>query len=246
MTTLFIADVHLGEEHPGISERFVSFIEHQARNAEALYILGDLFEVWVGDDVIIAEHQPALDALRRLAKDGVSVYVMHGNRDFLLGADFEKATGCHLLSDPFVIDLYGQKTLLMHGDVLCTEDHDYQTFRAQVRDTHWQRQFLNLTAEQRLATARHYRQQSHQRSQEKNMEIMDVTPAAVTTAMLLHGVQWLIHGHTHRPAIHELTVNNAKAERIVLGDWYQQNSWLECNPTSWRLHFGGQTLCIQP
>lgn len=236
MTILFIADIHLGEEHPGISERFVRFIEDKACHAEALYILGDLFEAWVGDDVITVGQQPAISALRQLTRRGVPVYVMHGNRDFLLGPGFETATGCHLLTDPIVIDLHGQRTLLMHGDTLCADDHEYQAFRSQVRDPAWQRQFLNLSTEQRLATARHYRQQSQLRSKDKQMEIMDVTPAAVTEVMHRHNVQRLIHGHTHRPAVHEIILNNTRVQRIVLGDWYQQNSWLECDSESWQLH----------
>ncbi|MBI3771405.1 MAG: UDP-2,3-diacylglucosamine diphosphatase [Gammaproteobacteria bacterium] len=244
MTILFIADIHLGEEHPGISERFIRFIDDQARHAEALYILGDLFEAWVGDDVITADQQPAISALRELTKSGVPVYVMHGNRDFLLGADFEAATGCQLLSDPTVIDLYGQRTLLMHGDTLCTDDHEYQAFRSQVRDPAWQLQFLNLSAEQRLATARHYRQESQRLSHAKQMEIMDVTPAAVTAVMQHHGVPRLIHGHTHRPALHEIMLDGSRAQRIVLGDWYQQDSWLECNPASWQLHFNHQKITV--
>lgn len=244
MAILFIADIHLGEEHPGINERFVRFIKDQARQAEALYILGDLFEVWVGDDVVTADQQPAIAALRDLTESGVPVYVMHGNRDFLLGAGFEAATGCQLLSDLTVIDVHGQKTLLMHGDTLCTDDHEYQAFRSQVRDPAWQRQFLNLSAEQRLATARHYRQQSQLRSQEKQMEIMDVASAAVTAVMQRHNVQRLIHGHTHRPAVHEIILNDTKAQRVVVGDWYQQDSWLECTAGSWQLHFNGQTIAV--
>lgn len=244
MTILFIADIHLGEEHPGISERFVRFIEDKAHHAEALYILGDLFEAWVGDDVITADQQPAISALRALTDSGVPVYVMHGNRDFLLGPGFETATGCHLLTDPTVIDLYGQRTLLMHGDTLCTDDHEYQAFRAQIRDPVWQQQFLNLSAEQRLGTARHYRQQSQLRSKGKQMEIMDVTPVAITEIMQRHNVQWLIHGHTHRPAVHDVILNSTNARRIVVGDWYQQNSWLECSPDSWQLHFNSQTIVI--
>jgi UDP-2,3-diacylglucosamine hydrolase len=244
MTILFIADIHLGEEHPGISERFVSFISGQTRQAEALYILGDLFEAWVGDDVITADQQPAISALRELTTRGVPVYVMHGNRDFLLGPGFETATGCHLLTDPTVIDLYGQRTLLMHGDTLCTDDHEYQTFRSQVRDPAWQRQFLALSTEERLATARHYRQQSQLRSREKQMAIMDVTPTAVTETMQRHNVHRLIHGHTHRPAIHDLSLNKTKVQRIVVGDWYQQDSWLECTPKSWQLHFNGQKITV--
>jgi UDP-2,3-diacylglucosamine hydrolase len=235
LSTLFIADIHLGNEHPQISERFVEFLQREATQAEALYILGDLFEVWIGDDAIQAEHQPAIDALRRLTAGGVPIHVMHGNRDFLLGDAFEKMTGCRLIGDPLLINLYGTPTLLMHGDSLCTDDTEYMQFRHQLRDPAWQQQFLGTSVEQRIQIARQYRNESHTRSQLKPDEIMDVNNKTVIEAMRSHGVTRLIHGHTHRPAVHDLNIDGKPAQRIVLGDWYTQNSWLWCDESGCQL-----------
>ncbi len=235
MITLFIADIHLGNEHPEISQRFCDFLYGEASRATALYILGDLFEVWIGDDGNQPEHAAAITALQQLTQSGVPVYVMHGNRDFLLGPQFATETGCTLIDDPVVIDLYGKPTLLMHGDSLCTDDHEYLQFRAQMRNPAWQQQFLSQSVEQRLATARHYREESRRRNQGKTQEIMDVNATAVVEAMKAHGISQLIHGHTHRPALHELTVDLHPAQRIVLGDWYQQQSVLRCDASGCQL-----------
>lgn len=235
MSTLFIADIHLGSEHPDISRRFVEFLQREATHTEALYILGDLFEAWIGDDGVQAEHRPAMEALRQLSDNGLPVFVMHGNRDFLLGRDFEQQTGCQLIQEPIVIDLYDTPTLLLHGDTLCTDDVEYQQFRSQVRDPAWQQQFLAADVAQRLETARHYRNESRNRSSEKSERIMDVNQAAVIKAMRAHGVTRLIHGHTHRPAVHRLEIDGQPAERIVLGDWYTQNSSLHCDADGCRL-----------
>lgn len=235
MSILFIADIHLGNEHPEISQRFVQFLQQQAVAAEAVYILGDLFEVWIGDDAVQAEHQPAIDALKQLTDSGTPVYVMHGNRDFLLGQEFEQITGCKLINDPLLIDLHGTPTLLMHGDSLCTDDSEYMQMRQQLRSPQWQQQFLAATLEQRLQVARQYRDESRSRSQNKSLEIMDVNSDAVLTAMREHNVTQLIHGHTHRPAIHEIKVDDQAAKRIVLGDWYSQNSSLHCDKQGCRL-----------
>ena len=231
MSTLFIADIHLGNEHPEISQRFVEFLDRQVPGAETLYILGDLFEVWIGDDAVQAEHHPALDALHQLTQTGVPVYVMHGNRDFLLGSGFESMTGCRLINDPLVIDLYGRPTLLMHGDSLCIDDLEYQQFRSQLRNPAWQRQFLDASIEQRMQIARQYRNESKNRSRQKSEVIMDVNADAVIETMRRHGVTQLIHGHTHRPAVHELEIDGQPGRRIVLGDWYSQNSSLRCDHT---------------
>lgn len=235
MSTLFIADIHLGGEHPEISRRFVEFLERQAPGCEALYILGDLFEVWIGDDAVQAEHRAALQALRRLTDQGVPVRIMHGNRDFLLGHGFEALSGCQLIDDPQVIDLYGTRTLVMHGDSLCSDDVDYQQLRRQLRDPAWQRQFLAASEAQRLAIAKQYRDASRNRTREKTEAIMDVNPAAVVEAMRAYGVTQLIHGHTHRPALHELEIDGRPARRIVLGDWYSQDSSLRCDASGCRL-----------
>ena len=235
MTTLFIADIHLGNEHPEINQRFCDFLYGEASSATALYILGDLFEVWIGDDGKQPEHSAAITALQQLTQSGVPVYVMHGNRDFLLGSQFATETGCTLINDPVVINLYGKPTLLMHGDSLCTDDHEYLQFRTQMRNPTWQQQFLGQSVEQRLATARHYREESRRRNQGKTPEIMDVNATAVIETMNAHNINQLIHGHTHRPALHSLMIDQHPAQRIVLGDWYQQQSILRCDASGCRL-----------
>lgn len=236
MTTLFISDIHLGSEHPEISERFTSALAAiEPGEVDALYILGDLFEAWIGDDGAQPEHHDAIAALQALSARGLPLYVMHGNRDFLLGTQFAAMTGCQLLADPVVIDLYGHPTLLSHGDILCTDDNDYQGFRQMVRAPAWQQQFLAASVEQRLAIARQYRGESQSRSQQKSMAIMDVNQEAVENLMREHGVDRLIHGHTHRPAVHRFELDGRPAERIVLGDWYTQNSLLVCDESGCEL-----------
>ncbi|HKK05593.1 MAG TPA: UDP-2,3-diacylglucosamine diphosphatase [Gammaproteobacteria bacterium] len=228
MATLFISDLHLSGERPAIARLFLDFLHGQARAAEALYILGDLFEAWIGDDAIGPEHGPVLDALRALVDSGVPVYVMHGNRDFLLGSRFEQMSGSRLLNDPSVIDLYGTPTLLMHGDTLCTDDKAYQEFRRMVRDPQWQAALMAKTPAERIALAREYREMSASETAQKAEAIMDVNQAAVENALREHGVSRLIHGHTHRPAIHEFDLDGRPVRRIVLGDWYEQGSVLTC------------------
>lgn len=229
MSTLFIADIHLGNENPDISQRFVKFLVRQAPSTEALYILGDLFEVWLGDDAVQQEHQDAIQVLRQLTDGGLPIYVMHGNRDFLIGKGFEAMTGCQLIHDPLLIDLDGKPTLLMHGDSLCIDDKEYQQLRRQLRSSEWQQQFLSASIEQRLEIARQYRDESRSRIQHKSQEIMDVNADAVIEAMRTHSVPQLIHGHTHRPAVHEFEIDGMPAQRIVLGDWYSHNSSLLCD-----------------
>ena len=226
MTTLFISDLHLTEERPEIITLFRTFLREEATQADALYILGDLFEAWLGDDAVLPSIQPVLDELSALTKNNVPVFVMVGNRDFLLGEQFEKMTGCKLLPDPSVINLYGTDTLLMHGDTLCTDDVDYQAFRKQVRNPAWQSAVLAKTIDERIAMAREARAESKTRTQEKSEDIMDVNAEAVNEAFREHGISRLIHGHTHRPAIHQLTVDEKMVTRIVLGDWYDQSSVL--------------------
>lgn len=229
LTTLFVADLHIGGEQPLVTDRFIEFLQTQANHAEALYILGDLFEVWLGDDAVQPEQRKILDALKQLSQHGVAIFVMRGNRDVLLGQAFEKMSGCRLLDDPTVIDLYGQKTLLTHGDILCTDDGEYQQFRSMVHNPKWQQQFLSNSIEQRITIARQYRSESSARNQQKTAAIMDVNSNAVIDMMQKHGVNRLIHGHTHRPAVHDLAINSHPAQRIVVGDWLQQNSQLICD-----------------
>ena len=217
MHTLFISDLHLSQERPEITQSFLKFLSEQATSAEALYILGDLFEVWIGDSPLMTEqHQTIIDGLRRLTDHGIPVFIMHGNRDFLLGNDFELSTGCRLISDPTVIDLYGTPTLLMHGDTLCTDDVGYQAFRQQVRDPKWQQQFLSMPVEQRLQMANQARQESKKHTSETKLEIMDVNDQAVQAIMQEYNINRLIHGHTHRPAIHNITINQQPAQRILV------------------------------
>ncbi|MBL1275648.1 MAG: UDP-2,3-diacylglucosamine diphosphatase [Ectothiorhodospiraceae bacterium] len=226
MSILFISDLHLTEQRPNIIALFQQFLREEAAQAEALYILGDLFEAWLGDDAVTPDMQTILDGLAQLTAANVPVYVMVGNRDFLLGEPFEKNTGCKLIPDPSIINLYGTDTLLMHGDTLCTDDVDYQKFRIQVRDPAWQKAFLAKTLEERTTIGRDARAQSKARTQTIAEEIMDVNATAVNEAFRQHGVTQLVHGHTHRPATHQLTVDNTAVTRIVLGDWYDQTSIL--------------------
>ncbi len=222
---LFVADLHLDARRPAISELFLAFLAGEARHAGALYILGDLFEAWIGDDAVSSE-DPIIAGLRCLSDSGVAIYVMHGNRDFLLGEDFAAMTGAQLLPEPCRIEIDGEPTLLMHGDSLCVDDVEYQRFRAMVRDPDWQAQFLAKPLGERQAFAEQARTESaHQTSQLDNA-ITDVNAEAVERSMADHGVRQLIHGHTHRPAIHELTLAGEPAQRIVLGDWFEQGSVL--------------------
>ena len=233
--TLFISDLHLSDERPEITALFLRFLKESAARARELYILGDLFEVWLGDDAILPGYRHVVDGIHALTSGGVPVYVMHGNRDFLIGDGFVQQTGCRLLPDPTVIDLDGDRTLLMHGDSLCTDDVEYQHFRAQIRDPETQRQFLSLPINERIAVAGRYRNESRERNRIKAEEIMDVNRSAVIETMRRHGVYRLIHGHTHRPAIHNLTLDGHAAQRIVLGDWYEQASVLKCRSGICRL-----------
>lgn len=226
MTTLFISDLHLDPSRPQIIRLFETFLANEARSADAVYILGDLFESWIGDDDASDLADRVANSLSRLAETGVPVYFMHGNRDFLLGGDYAKRAGLRLLDDPVVIDLGGERTLLTHGDTLCTDDVDYQKFRALVRDPAWQLRFLAQPIAERRAFAAQARGESRKQTAMKPAEIMDVNTDAVASAMRAHGVRRLIHGHTHRPATHRFELDGASAERIVLGDWYEQSSVL--------------------
>ena len=240
MTTLFVSDLHLDPARPEITRLFAEFLDGEARSADALYILGDLFEAWVGDDDPSEIGASVADRLAALAASGVPVYFMHGNRDFLLGADYARRAGMVLLEDPTVVDLHGRRALLMHGDTLCTDDAAYQQFRAQTRDPAWQAQFLAQPLAARLAFAQQARAASQARQGELRdagtMEtITDVAPAAVEAAFRAHGVDLLIHGHTHRPAVHALDIDGQACKRVVLGDWYEQGSVLRVDATGVQL-----------
>lgn len=227
MKTLFISDLHLHEQRPAGIDAFTRFMEGLPGQADALYILGDLFEFWIGDDAPLPGYATVMESMRRAADRGLPMYFMHGNRDFLIGAGFAAATGCSLLTDPTIVELGQTPVLLMHGDTLCTDDTEYQAFRRQVRDPQWQQTFLALPPQQRIEMALAYRSESMKRSGEKSMEIMDVAPTAVTAALEDAGVSHLIHGHTHRPGVHDFEAGDRPARRIVLGDWYEQGSVLE-------------------
>ncbi len=229
MATLFISDLHLSAHRPKIITLFLDFLRRQAASAEALYILGDLFEYWIGDDAAgQAENRPIVQGLHALTASGVPVFIMHGNRDFLLGPTFESLTGCRLLADPARVSLYGEDVLLMHGDSLCTDDIDYQKFRWLVRDPEWQRAFLAKSLAEREQMARNVRELSQVAMTDKPPEIMDVNQAAVESVIRQHRIRHLIHGHTHRPAQHEFPLDGGTARRTVLGDWYEQGSVLRC------------------
>ena len=229
--TVFIADLHLDERRPQIVHLFLQFLQQTAGRVDALYILGDLFEAWIGDDAVPADH-PVLTALAGFSATGTPLYVMRGNRDFLLGRQFAEATGATLLDDPTVVTLGGEPVLLSHGDLLCTDDHEYQQFRAMVNDPEWQRGFLARSVEERIALAREARDESTARNSvlaDTSDSIMDVNGEAVLNTMRQHRVQRLIHGHTHRPDTHAFDLDGQPATRIVLGDWFEQGSalWFE-------------------
>ncbi|MDM8547323.1 UDP-2,3-diacylglucosamine diphosphatase [Candidatus Venteria ishoeyi] len=237
-TTLFISDLHLDASRPEIIQLFLQLLNCEAKQAEALYILGDLFEFWIGDDEDHEAVQVIKAALKALTQSGVPVFLMHGNRDFLLGEGFCQATGCTLLDEGCVIDLYGTPTVLMHGDSLCTDDVPYQQLRQQLRNPLWQQQVLAKSREERRALALQMRSQSGEANTQKSTDIMDVNADAVKQLFLQHqqqGVKCLIHGHTHRPATHDLVIDGLIMQRIVLGDWYQQGSILFCQPEACQL-----------
>ena len=242
MTTLFISDLHLDATRPAITELFGEFLQREARSADALYILGDLFEAWVGDDDPSEVGTYVASSLRQVADAGVPVTFIRGNRDFLLGNDFARRAGFRILPDPAVVMLYGKPVLLMHGDLLCTDDVAYQAFRTQTRDPAWQQKFLSQPLPARLAFAAQARaaSQAHQSGMKKNDNaqfetVTDVSPAAVEATFARFGIDTMIHGHTHRPAMHALEVGGKRCQRIVLGDWYEQGSVLRVNAHGMRL-----------
>jgi len=228
----FIADLHLAENRPDITACFLSFMKNDAIKAEQLYILGDLFEVWFGDDYKTELTQSVINAIQMLTNTGTPVYFIHGNRDFLLGKNYAKQANMVLLPEKHLIELYGEKILLMHGDSLCTHEVDYQKFRKKSRSWWWQGFMTNLPLWLRKRIADNYREKSKQAQQVKSLDIMDVTGSEVVRDLETYDCQLMIHGHTHRPNIHELSANNKAAQRIVLGDWYEQGAWLKVTPTT--------------
>ena len=231
MTSLFISDLHLAEARPEIARLFFDFLDDRVKGKAAqLYILGDLFEYWIGDeDLEIPFNRDVAGALRATADSGTRVLLMHGNRDFLLGPGFCEAAGAALLADPTVVDLSGTSTLLMHGDTLCTDDLAYQRFRGMVRNSQWQQSFLAQPAAARRLQAQAARSASEESKQTKTEQIMDVNAAAVETVFRSHAVPRLIHGHTHRPAHHQHQIDGRPCERWVLQDWYRSGGYLRCD-----------------
>jgi UDP-2,3-diacylglucosamine hydrolase len=227
MSTLFISDLHLHEGRPEVMQWLRAFLSGPAPRADALYILGDLFEFWIGDDTLSPLADEVAQHTARLNAAGVPCYFIHGNRDFLLGPEYAQRAGLRLLGEEVVVDLYGRRTLLLHGDTLCTDYVQYQAFRRQSRDPAWQAAVLARSVEDRLRMAREARDASRRHTGSMAMEIMDVNPAAVLEAFGRHGVDRMIHGHTHRPAFHEhLLDDGSRGQRIVLADWDQNGSYL--------------------
>ena len=228
--TLFVSDLHLDEGRPEAAERFERFLGEAVPGADALYILGDLFEYWVGDDGLALPFPQRIAAMIAPVARSVPTFFMHGNRDFLVAERFSRETAIRLLDDPSTVDLYGEPTLLVHGDTLCTDDTQYQAFRRQVRDPAWQAEALARPLEQRVAMARGMRSESEAAKGGKAAAIMDVTPAAVEEAFEQSGCRVMIHGHTHRPGRHVHRVRGEECVRWVLADWYEGGSYLEVTP----------------
>ena len=233
--TLFVSDVHLDAKRSAIVDLFNQFLLKRAINADAIYILGDLFEYWIGDDAPYKEYTSTFDALKKVSSAGVPIYFMHGNRDFLIARKFAHQTGIKLLPEELVIDLYDQKVLLLHGDTLCTDDIKYQEFRKKTHNKLYQWIVLHLPVSTRQKLANYLRNTSKEEIAEKTEDIMDVNQSAVETALENHHVTTLIHGHTHRPQIHHFTKNAKDYTRAVLGDWYQHGNILAVTANSMNL-----------
>lgn len=226
MTTLFISDLHLDDRRPETTALCLQFLREEAATADALYILGDLFEFWLGDDTPSNCAVEVAAELSALNKRGLPCYFQHGNRDFLLGQKYAELAGLVLLPEEHVTDLYGERVLLMHGDNMCTDDVPYQQFRAMVRNPLWQQDFLAKTPQERLQAALQARDASAEHKDNVDMDIMDVNQDEVVREFEHHAVHRMIHGHTHRPAIHDLEINGRPAQRIVLSDWYTRGGVL--------------------
>ena len=233
MTILFISDLHLEADRPDIADQFLRFLETDALNADALYILGDLFERWVGDDDPNEHYTWIKQGLRKLTRKDIPVFFMHGNRDFMIGDAFAKETGVEILADPHIVDIHGERVLLSHGDAYCTDDAEYQAVRLMTRDPQWQSMMLSKPLEERIAFAEQARADSQMHGENISEAIVDVNQAAIESAFREGGVNLMLHGHTHRPKVHELEIDGQPARRIVLGDWYDHGSvvrWDEDGP----------------
>ena len=231
MKTWFISDLHLDDSRPHITQEFFDFLSKLKNKAEALYILGDLFEAWIGDDVLNTplgtSALKVVHHLKALSESGTTLYFAHGNRDFLITHQFIEKIGANLLDEHTVIDLYGTATLIMHGDTLCTDDLEYQQLRTTLRSPEWQTEFLAKPLSKRIEEALKLRKISQEKTKGKQENILDVNQNDVEKMMREYNVTQIIHGHTHRPAIHKFELDGEKATRIVLGDWYEQSSYLE-------------------
>ena len=226
MTTLFISDLHLEADRPDIGDQFINFLKTDVMEADDLYILGDLFEAWVGDDDPNTHYGKIKMAIRKVVDKGIPVYFMHGNRDFMIGRQFANETGVEILEDPYPVTMYGQKTLLSHGDAMCTDDVQYQRVRLMTRNPDWQASMLAKPLKERLRIAAEARRQCLEQTINMSLDIMDVNQNEVERVIKEYGVDVLLHGHTHRPDVHTIDLGNRKAKRIVLGDWYTQGSVL--------------------
>lgn len=234
--SLFISDLHLAVEKPDITRRFLNFLQNTATTAEAVYILGDLFDLWIGDDDFTPPIKKIKKHLKQLTDSGVKVYLLQGNRDFLLGKQFCQQTGITLLDEISVIDLYGIKTLLTHGDLLCTDDVAYQAFREKSHHSEWQQNVLSKPLLLRLLVARWYRFRSFFHKKNKSQQIMDVNQQTVIKFMREHQVVRLIHGHTHKPAVHNFSIDEQQAQRFVLSEWKKESaSALSWNETGYQI-----------
>ena len=231
METLFISDLHLEDSQPETTGWLMEFLSGPARSADAVYILGDLFEYWIGDDALSATARQVADATSDLSAAGVPCYFMPGNRDFLLGDAYAAQAGLKLLPDPSLVNLYGTPTLLLHGDALCTDDTEYQLFRQQSRRPEWQARILALSVQERIQLAQSAREASSAHTSSVSMDIMDVNETAVLNAFQEYSAPRMIHGHTHRPAVHKHRLEDgSEVERFVLSDWYQSGSYLSVSP----------------
>ncbi len=238
---IFVSDLHLSRERPATNEIFFRFLAEKARDAAALYVLGDLFEYWIGDDDLVAEGgdlgREVAAGFAELGRRGARVCLMHGNRDFLMGERLCAAAGATLLDDPTVEEIGGERTILTHGDALCTDDVDYQKWRATARSEAWQRQFLSKSIAERRQLVGQMRETSRAVTRSKPPEITDVNAQAVRDLLLRHRVRRMIHGHTHRPALHEMRLGGRTCERWVLPDWYSTGGYLEFDGAEPRLVF---------
>ena len=236
MLTVFVSDLHLSAQAVGIAELFVGFLSGPARNADQLYILGDLFDYWLGDDSLALPFERSVaDQLAVIADAGTQIHFIPGNRDFLAGPQLMAAAHMQALADATVREINGRPTLLLHGDTLCTDDDAYWAFRNSVRSVDWQRNFLDQPLEARRQQVEALRSRSENAKQEKSEALMNVNAAAVATAFRQHSVGMMIHGHVHRQGVHEHDVNGATCRRWVLGDWGKTGSYLRCEDDDWRL-----------